>query len=124
MNTIRARDLGQRLIEMLDRFSVIASRQRHLAETVMRGGIVFVDLECFLETRARFFQKIQFQKDVTEVHRNSYVVWLQSTRDTITTDRIFETTFLLIEFRNQVSPAEIFGGEEAGIQVAIVSRRN
>src|SRR3989442_11597630 len=97
MNPIRVRRRRQRRLEILDRFRITPSGQRYLSKTVVGGSIASLDLQCRLETSFRLFQAVKLKVDVTQIQWHSRIVRAQLARDSIPTNGVVESTFLLVQ---------------------------
>src|SRR5690348_4186257 len=85
----------------------------------MSSRSTLIDLECCIKTLRGVLQTVQFQKNVSQVYERCDVIRLQGADELITSDSVFETTLVLIQFCEEIDPAEVFGREAAGIHVTL-----
>src|SRR5438046_9999017 len=117
MDPIRVGRRRERSLEIIDRFRVTPPGQRYLPKTVVGGSVASLDLQCCFETSFRLFQAVKLKVDVTQVQRDSYIIRPQLARDSIATNRIVDSTLLLVQPSKQIDPAKIFRRQSAGIQI-------
>src|SRR6266571_2992251 len=97
MDPIRVGRRRQRRLEIIDRFGVTPPGQRYLPKTVVGGSVASLDLQRCFETSFRLFPAVKLKVDVTQVQRHSHIVRAQLASDSIATNGVVDSTFLLVQ---------------------------
>ena len=97
MHSIGAGRQGQRLFKIIDRFRIIALRQRDLSQPVECCCTVLVDFQRCSKILFRLFQPVKLQIDAAQIHRHGHVFRAQRASDLVAANGVVGLILLLVQ---------------------------